>query len=275
MPLLPPTLTDHKTDLDWLSDIGGPADVPGLSFLIDVSLSMPCERYAEREILSVVMPYSPSLEAARRHWPRIAQSLHLYSIRQKYHSPANDAKPSEIEELLKAIRSDADRLSRELSRLETVTGAWRDNSHILKDGHLAYVLAILSQAVSSDPSPQLGELPDRWKASSFFREWRYSLFKLVEGAKIAQESYQPDLLKSVPRVTVPGLRDFVSRQAAIWTSLTGRVASVERVVSATKEDDAPDFITFVQKIARLNEAVEVPTCSQVQTAAKPRTKRRK
>jgi len=271
MPAMPPQSITGEDDLSRLDEIGGPAEIAALADT-DLHFDRCCSVYWEREVLSVIMPYSPSLMPGRRHWPWVARGLDRYRIRNDHGDQAADLSPKLIETILGQIRSDAERLQRNLNAIESACHTFRDHSEIMKEGHLNYIDGLLAQAVAAVPSTQLDE-SSRWSHLKEYREWRFELFKLIDGAKYCQSIFSKDLVAAQERVMVPGIRDFVAGLAVIWTSLTGRTPSVERRHSLVEQEE-PDFVLFVQAIAGLDASVPTPKFSQIQNIMKPRNKRR-
>lgn len=156
--------------------------------------------------------------------------------------------------------------------LEEACKAVRDRSEIIKELHLNFLEELLIQAVGGDPASTVDEdIHVRMRNFQQYRDWRFRLYTLISGAQHCQNLFDQDLVSARERITIPGLRDLVGSLAAIWQSLTGRPASVEKVHS--REGETPDFVMFVQGVVTLAPETTVPTFSQVQTATKPRNKR--
>jgi len=66
----------------------------------------------------------------------------------------------------------------------------------------------------------------------------------------------------------PALSNFVLRCGSIWTSLTGKDPTAERVVRKEGSED-PQFVLFMQRLARVAEAPE-PNRNEVALCLKRR-----
>jgi hypothetical protein len=80
----------------------------------------------------------------------------------------------------------------------------------------------------------------------------------------------PKLLRHPPRrASIPALRTLVEMAKPIWESLTGRKPSAYKVEKKDRESDVPDFIIFVQELAKISDC-PIPSFKQAAVAFKPR-----
>jgi hypothetical protein len=99
------------------------------------------------------------------------------------------------------------------------------------------------------------------------------LKRVCEVEAVATEALKrldPKLLKRPPgSASIPALRALVGMAKPIWTSLTGRKPSVHKVETRGRDSDVPDFVIFVQELAKIAGG-PVPSWKQIAVAFKPR-----
>src|SRR5262249_6575692 len=91
------------------------------------------------------------------------------------------------------------------------------------------------------------------------------LIALSVAARTAAARLDKDLIARTRSASDDSLYNLVWRCAEIWTSLTDRPPSINKVTSGDRDDNRPDFVLFVCDIARLATCTE-PTFNQVATA---------
>lgn len=268
---LPPSLPNIKTEFDKLfDDLGGPADIG-----VDINkraLAECCSEYPSSQIVPILIPYQKDEGLVRRLWPWAAFAVHQYLFERKERQKYTDEPPPEKTiEMLEQIRRSTNELYSGLTRLEELSGRLPDHSSPNRRHHLAWLNAFLSQAAAGRISDEVNECADElWAVDAGKKAFLKRLADIAEAAELATKAVDKTFLKRERSQTDPALPDFVSRCGKVWTKLTGRIPSANKV-HVDPDDDRPDFVVFVQKLAEAGRAPP-PSLKQVKKSLrKPRT----
>jgi hypothetical protein len=97
-----------------------------------------------------------------------------------------------------------------------------------------------------------------WEKQAFLNR----LVDVESAAKVAIDRLENALLTRERGQSARGLSNFVFRCGAIWTSLTGRKPSANKVTRSDRSGADPDFVIFVQELAKVEKAT-APSRDQV------------
>jgi hypothetical protein len=153
---------------------------------------------------------------------------------------------------LNDIRRLAKELGSSLATFQSYSQGLGDPTAPLEKPHLRYLDQLISQAIAGEPGAEVNKDANYmlWVFSekmSFFK--RLSCIEAVAG-EIAKRLVDRDLLKRKKGQADPALYNLVRRGAKIWSSLTGRVPSANRVHRRDSGEE-PDFVLFIQDLVRL------------------------
>jgi hypothetical protein len=177
----------------------------------------------------------------------------------------NSPKPKDVEELLQKMGRDAESLTKSLVTLQEWSAAPESPSAPLRRAHLTWLHEFLVQNAAIAPRPDVDQSPDALLTSFILSEdFTKRLIALSVAARRAAARLDKDLITRTRSASDDSLPKLVGSCAKIWTSLTGRPASVNKV-HRKSGDDIPDFVRFVCDIARLATGTE-PTFDQIATA---------
>jgi hypothetical protein len=253
-PGVPPTLKDwRQAELEKLDSLGGPVDLTGLAPLSwrqlrSINLSLD-------DLLPALAEFSLGGESwASRHWPWVAIACHRWRIRNEIMARRGpiSLKPSDIKAGLGRIANHAEKIIKELEALSRASHSFTKHERN-KSGHVSWLLNYLY--LNQEYDIRL----DDFRTAEFTgdmavaavnsqRELEQRLVRLAVTANALCDFARADLLTVRNPPGDPGLADFVGTLALVWSSLTGRVPSVNKVPSRP-EDDRPDFVRFIQKVA--------------------------
>ena len=201
-----------------------------------------------------------------RHWPVMTFAASQYAFRQREFSKYGaEASPAQVGDLLDEIRKSSRRLRRALVQFQEMSARLSDGTAPLANPHLSWLDEIIAQAMAGRLAAEVSE---EHLAGVHFA-WMDFLGLLVDvevAAGYAQKRLDPELLRRARTSENRALRTLVAMAKPIWQSLTGRDPSVNKVDG----DQPPDFVTFVQELAKIAGGPE-PTFEQVQTAFRVRT----
>lgn len=264
---IPPSLSDAKSEFQkFCGELGGPADI-GIN-LDKTYLEQCCRDYSTRRVLPVLLRFQKKKDdvSACRHWPWAAAAITQYVFEtKKRQTYGKEPTANEVSELILAVADSAHGLGSALYRLQDLANRLRDLTDNRR-GHLAWLDAYLAQALAGRMSNELKEdgveeLENDFSKAAFLKQ----LGHIELGAKEAAKRVDPQLLERERGQTNPALPNFVWRCAKIWTSLTGRKPSANKVEKSGNDSTTPDFVLFIQELATLAGG-PVPTLKQVGTA---------
>jgi hypothetical protein len=241
-----------RTDLDRVYlELGGPAPLRGR---VDRNaFARCCNEFAWGKVDPTLRRFQKDRDIAKRHWPWVAFSLSQYRFERKERQQ-NGVRldPKEVISLLNDIRRSAKELVSGLARFQMYSQALGDPTAPFGKPHLRYLDQLISQAAAGDLAAEVNKDPKYmlW----VFSEKMLLLKRLVGIEAVAGEAatrlVDRDLLKRKKGQADPALYHLVWRGAKIWSSLTGRVPSANRVLRRGSGEE-PDFVLFIQDLVRL------------------------
>ena len=251
-------------------ELGGP--VEGVAPRISQStFERCCDEYDPARILPELLPFAKDAASARRHWPLAAFAIdqYVFEIEERKTYIDDEPTPANIEKLLKQIAQAANELTAGLCRLQTLAERLKDPTAPNRRGHLGWLDAFISQATAGVGSNEVNEIPEyRLLVDQGKLEFIKRLAQ-VQGTTIrAIDRMDRTLLERERGQSNPALSNFVLRCGSIWTSLTGKDPTAERVVRKEGSED-PQFVLFMQRLARVAEAPE-PNRNEVALCLKRR-----
>ena len=246
------SLSSLRTDLDRVYlELGGPAPLRGR---VDRrTFARCCDDFSWRKVEPTLRRFQKDRDIAKRHWPWVAFALSQYRFELKERLQNSDRlTPGEvISHINDNIRRPAKELASGLARLQSYSEALGDPTAPLEKSHLQYLDQLISQATAGDPAAEVNEDPT-------YRVWvfseKMSFFKRLSGIEAvageAAKRVDRDLLKRKKGQADPALHNLVRRGAEIWSSLTGRRPSPNRVHRRDSGEE-PDFVLFIQDLVLL------------------------
>ena len=241
----------------------------------------PCENFPFKTIWDTYRDWVADKNTARRHWPWVALSANEYKKCREKRNYYDEPKPSEIVTLLNRIGANADHLANDLDHLHRLSGRLDDPGAPFRRGHLNWINEFLKQNLAgalgsnppsprintdnSDKSPDVINDPDvqQW-SSRAFGEFLGRLTVLSDAVRRVRSKVDAELLRRPRPQKDPDLYYLVWGAALVWESMTGRKASVNKVVSEQK-DSLPDFVIFVTNVAKL-AANHEPSYDEIATS---------
>jgi hypothetical protein len=181
--------------------------------------------------------------------------------RTKY---SDEPTPDGVAEILLQIESSARNLEAGLGRLQTLSYRLKDPTAPRRRAHLSWLEAFVSQAAAGVPSNDVNDDGAHLLAVDLAKQAFVKRLVMVEGAaNVAAKRLDKTLLDRERGQSNPALSTFVFRCTQIWTSLTSRKPSAQKVHRRDGGED-PHFVIFIQRLARVVGAPE-PTRYQVET----------
>jgi hypothetical protein len=241
-----------QTDLDRVYlELGGPAPLRGR---IDrITFARCCNDFSWCKVEPTLRRFQKDRDIAKRHWPWVAFALNQYRFeRNQLQRRGATLNPTEVVELLNDIRRSAKKLASSLGRLQEYSYSVGDPAAPFRRPHLGYLDQLISQATAGDPAAEVNEDPAYrlWVFSEkMLFSQRLSGIEAVAG-EAAAKRVDRDLLKRKKGQADPALYNLGWRGAEIWSSLTGRVPSANRV-NRRDSGEEPDFVLFLQDLVRL------------------------
>jgi hypothetical protein len=240
-----------RTDLDRVYlELGGPAPLRGR---VDRNTFARCSKeFSWRKVEPTLRRFQKDQNFAKRHWPWVAFALSQYRFeRNQLQRRGATLNPSEVVELLNDIRRSAKKLASSLGRLQEASYSVGDPAARSRKPHLAYLHQFISQAAAGHIAAEVNKSGEHM-ARVFFCQQSF-LNRLIEVEVAAGEAAKradKSLLKRKKGQADPALYNLVWRGAEIWSSLTGRVPSANRVNRGVSGEE-PDFVLFIQDLVRL------------------------
>jgi len=245
------SLSSFRTDLDRLySELGGPAP---LGNRIDrTTFARCCDEFDWGKVEPMLRRFQKDRDTGKRHWPWVAFALDQYRFERKERQQNGvRLNPGEVISLMNDIERSAKELVSGLARLQTYSQAPGDPTAPLEKPHLRYLDQLISQAAAGALAAEVNKDPIHLLRVS--REKMSFLKRLVGIQAVAAEAatrlVDKGLLKRKKGQADPALHNLVGRGAKIWSSLTGRVPSPNKVHRDSSEE--PDFVLFIQDLVRL------------------------
>jgi hypothetical protein len=266
----PKSLSSIKSQYDRLCETqGGPAEVEGFE---RVNLEWSCKQYRVRLFQHLITRWQTDPASGIRHWPHMAFACGQYAYRQKeFGNGKGNLSLVQVRNMLSDIERSANKLAVAICRLQKESDQISDeSSHAIP--HLQWLDQFISQAAAGYVAPNVNE--DGLHLLIVFDGKMNFLKRVCEVQAAATEAlnrFDPKLIKRPPGAVLNrALRTLVGMAKPIWRSLTGRKPSINKV--HTKDGDGtPDFVIFVQELARIGGG-PVPSFKQVVSAfRRPRT----
>ena len=219
--------------------------------------------------LSAVEPvYRAYLEDhvdGRLYWPWIALTASEYRSERKYRSTRRDEpKPSEVLALLGDVEATSQRLMELILRVEELAFRLEEAEHPARRSHLRWVYDLLLKYLQRAREITRDDWESRAKPLAFKETFVLELVALQMAAAEARRSVDLKSLKRPKPQRDPALYNLIWRAAAVWESMTGRRASVNKV-HRRGHDTRSDFMIFVAGVAKLASDRE-PTATEILTA---------
>jgi hypothetical protein len=262
------SLSRIKSGYDRLCETkGGPVEVQGFE---RVNFERSCDQYRVRLFQHLLTRWQTDAASGIRHWPHMAFACAQYAYRRKeFGKDKGNLSPAQVRKMLLDIERSANTFATAICRLQ-------EASHQLSDGssqaipHLQWLDQFISQAAAGYVAPNVNE--DGLHMLAVFDGKMNFLKRVCEVQAAATEAlnrFDPKLIKRPPGAVLNrALRTLVGMAKPIWKSLTGRKPSINKV--HTKDGDGtPDFVNFVQELARIGGG-PVPTFKQIVIAFRPR-----
>jgi hypothetical protein len=254
-----------RSEYELLCDeLGGPADIKAPIKWARAALAPYCSEYSSSTILPILLKFQADKPSARRHWPWAAFAISHYVWEQQERSKyTGEPSPKDVEALLSQIEQGARKLGSGLLRLEELSDRLGDPATPLRRAHIGWLNALISQAAAGFLADDVNESGEHLlPVDSEKRAFLNRLADVETGAKIARSRVDRALLGRERSQSAPGLSTFVFRCGAIWESLTGRKPSANKVFRRSSEGEDPDFVVFLQELAKVGKA-PVPSRNQV------------
>jgi hypothetical protein len=242
------SLSELRSDLDRLyNDGGGPA--PIRATVDRTEFERCCREFPWSVIAPALIKYQCDATLAKRHWPWAAFAIAQFQFEQREAAGQMDEPtPKEVLELLGEIRDAAKRLSGGLARLQSTSLRVVDPADRMRRGHLQYLDQFISQAAAGLIDQEVRE--DGEHLVRVFNGKNALLRILIDIEVAAGEAMNRAdktlLSRKVGTRQVPGLHNLVFRASEIWTSMTGRVASANKVTR--RDEQEPQFVQFIQDL---------------------------
>ena len=239
-----------RTDLDRVYlELGGPA--PLRRSIDRNTFARCCNEFSWRKVEPTLRRFQKDRDIAKRHWPWVAFALDQYRFeRNQLQRRGATLNPTEVVELLNDIRRSAKKLASSLGRLQEYSYSVGDPAAPFRKPHLAYLDQFISQAAAGHIAAEVNKSREHM-AHVFFGKQSFlkQLIEVEVAAGEAAKRADKSLLKRKKGQADPALYDLVWRGAEIWSSLTGRVPSANRV--HRRDSGEPYFVLFIQDLVRL------------------------
>jgi hypothetical protein len=231
------------------AELGGPAPLRDDNDRKAFEIS--CKDFTWAQIEPALHPFQKNCDIAKRHWPWVALALGQYRLeREELQRAGAKLNSAEVVELLNNIRRSAKELANGLGRLQEYSNSVADPAAPLRQPHLAYLDEFISQAAAGHLAAQVSEDGEQMLRVHFGKQ---SFLKRLIDVEVAtgeaMKRVHADLLKRRKGQADPGLYNLVWRGAEIWSSLTGRTPSPNKV--HRRYGGEPDFVAFIQGIVSL------------------------
>src|SRR5215831_10304819 len=249
-PAIPSSLSRLPTELDRLySELGGPA--PLRDDIDRKVFDFCCNEFFWSKVEPVTRRFQADRDIGRRHWPWVALALSQYRHeRNELQKPDAKLTAAEVIELLDDIHRSAKKLVNRLGQLQEYSNSLADPAAPPRQPHLAYLDQFISQAAAGHLAAQVSEDGDHMLRVHFGKQsFLKRLIDIKVAAGEAMKRVRTDLLKRRKGQADPGLYNLVWRGAKIWSSLTGRTPSANKVHNS--HGGEPDFVAFIQGIVSL------------------------
>ena len=230
-----------------------PANFPHLDF------QSCCNQWELHLFLPVLQAWAAAKHEAPRHWPVLAFAVDQYVFFSDQLNKDGTLSVADVVDALNLIDGGANKLARGITQFYKMSTALasKDFDRITQIEKLFERLT----ATAFDAAPSDLENPlARIGADALIRSFLVTVERIGQAAKDEAKNLNRDTLRGKREGKDRALARLVSMAAPIWTSLTTRPASVDKVVSG-----APDFVRFVQQLVKIS-GKKRPSFGQVASA---------
>jgi hypothetical protein len=286
---VPPSLSSVQTDLDRLYvEADGPAQIDsglhrpsfeGAPEEIKRKLDKPffkraCDEFGRKTLEPILSNFCNDRVATYRHWPWAAVAAHRYATERKPRKAGRqlaEPSPKKVEAMLDNIGASATSLHKAMSAFIALSEGLHDPSSPWRRGHVAFIDQQLEEAAAGFSAGRAHDEDDDLALSFIGRQ---EFLKRVEAVRVAAQKGKRQLVRKLLKRSKGqpqdlALHELVRLGALIWTSMTNRRPTAEKVESRKRETCDPDFVLFVRDLAKIAANVS-PTRKQISTALKPR-----
>jgi hypothetical protein len=253
--------SDYKKLCD---ELGGPADI---GVTVDPQyMELCCQEHPADCLLPILLRFQEDQTVARRHWPWVAFAISQYAFeRSELAKYTDEPTPKEVIDLLKHINKTAHDLGSGLSRLQALSYRLAHPAATGRRAHLAWLNTFISQAIGGRISNEvkghaLQMLADDFKTIRLLKQ----LADLEVVTNAAMHRVDKSLLGRERGQFDQALPKFIFRCSRVWTSLTGRKPSAEKIHRRIQPSE-PDFLIFARGLAKC-AGVAPPSRKQVHTS---------
>ena len=225
--------------------------LPFAAELIAVRLKDTVTNSLWRKVEPTLRRFQEDRDIARRHWPWVAFALSQYRFERKEQQRHSvELNPDEVIGLIADIGRSAKELKSGLLRLQDTSHRLGHSTARLRQPHLAYLDQFISQAAAGHLAAEVNQDGEHMLRTYFGKTFLFErLIDIEVAAGEAAKRVDKNLLKKRKGQIDPGLYNLVWRGAEIWSSLTGRTPSANKVHRRSGEE--PDFVAFIQDVVRL------------------------
>jgi hypothetical protein len=231
----------------------------------------PCQAFPWKVVEPALCTFQKNRDTAMKHWPWAAFALDQYQFerreRGKYSSEP-ELTPAEVVDLLGEIRNLARNLVDRLVRLQEHANRMEDPAAKFRRPHLAYLDQLISQAAAGLRAPAVNDDPEHMlRVFSGKMAFMRCLVDVEVVANEAVRRVDRDLLRRGASQEDLALHNLIWRLAEIWTSLTKRKSSANKVYRRAEIGrKEPDFVQFVQEFVALVDGAPKPSRKQIETS---------
>ncbi|MBL8577717.1 MAG: hypothetical protein JNK47_10855 [Mesorhizobium sp.] len=241
-------------------------DLPGVQ-LDRAAFEQASEKYLHEDIAEAIEPWITDQVAVRRAWPWLAFAINQYRFEREERSTYDDEmRPNDVKEMFGRISSQASKLRHELIQLAAHSHRLPDPKKAEARGHLGYLHEFFKQRIFLPERSEFIDDGGVWLATDFQQRSLERLLSVIAeaGEEFSSQHVNGDLLNRTRGQDDPALPNFVKLVAKVWTSLTGRMATANKVI--VNEGEQSDFVRFVGALAVLAGEEKPPSRSRVATA---------
>ena len=258
----PPRL---KSEYESVIERYGPPIVPA-NFPPSLDFQSCCNRWGLPLFLPVLHTWAATKQDAPRHWPVLAFAVDQYVFSSNQLSKTGTPSVADVVDALNLISDGASKVARGITRFYNMSRplSLKHFDRIAQIEKLfdRLIAAPLGAAPSDLNNPLASIGADAWMRSFLVR-----VQQTGQAANEQVKNLNRDILKRKAESRDRALPTFVSMVGPIWTSLTTRRPSVNKVASG-----APDFVRFVQQLVKIS-GKKTPSFGQVATAYRNASRR--
>jgi hypothetical protein len=265
---LPRELPSIKSEYQKFCETDGPVELLGFPKKVRAYRAC-CRDFPQARIIPIIDRWQKDAAIGRRHWLAMALVVANYKFaREEFDRIGKAPSPAEISQLLSRIAAAAEELTSSLNKLQELSFQISDGSSPKAIGHLRWIDQYLAQAAAGVYLSEVNETPEIIATVQTDRTIFVQRIIGIHAASslAARKLLDVELLRHRKGGSNPALKKLVTGAARIWESLTNRPASTNKV--SNKEREEPDFVIFVQTLAKVAGG-NTPTFKQIATAFRP------